>query len=148
METTKFSIQINAPKEKVWQTLWSDDTYRQWTVVFHEGSYAKTDWKEGSSVQFLTPEGDGMYSRISKLIPNTQMTFEHQGEVKGGVEQPQSSWAGAKESYYLSENNGVTELTVEMDTVEEFIQYFKDIFPKALQLIKSLSEAKSTANAG
>jgi uncharacterized protein YndB with AHSA1/START domain len=145
MTTTKFNIQINAPKEKVWQVLWSDASYPQWTAAFHEGSYAKGDWQEGSSIQFLAPEGDGMYSRIHKMIPNEQMTFEHLGEIKGGVEQPQSDWAGAKETYYLSENNGVTEVTVELDTVDEYLQYFKDTFPKALQLLKQLSEAKTTA---
>lgn len=146
MEKTSFSIQINAPKERVWQILWSDDSYRQWTSVFYEGSYAKSDWKEGSKIYFLSPGGDGMYSRIYKLIPNTQMTFEHLGEFKGGEEHPQSDWAGALESYYLSENNSTTELTVEMEATGEMMQYFKDIFPKALQLVKTLAEARETAN--
>ncbi len=145
MTTTKFNIQINAPKEKVWEVLWNDESYRQWTAAFHEGSYAKGDWQEGGKIQFLAPEGDGMYSRIHKLAPYTQMTFEHLGEIKGGEEQPQSSWAGAKETYYLTENNGITELTVEVDLVDEYLQYFKDTFPKALQLVKQLSEAKATA---
>lgn len=143
MEKMKFNVQINAPKEKVWQTLWNDDTYRQWTAAFHEGSYAKGEWKEGANIQFLTPEGDGMYSRIQKLIPNQQMTFVHQGEIKGGEEQPQSAWAGAEESYYLTENNGVTELAVETDTDDKYLEYFKDTFPKALQAVKELAEAKA-----
>jgi uncharacterized protein YndB with AHSA1/START domain len=146
MEKMKFSVQINAPKEKVWQTLWSDDSYRKWTAAFHEGSYAKGEWKEGNDIQFLIPEGDGMYSRIQKLVPNQQMTFEHLGEIKGGEKQPQSKWAGALESYYLTENNGITELTVETDLEDEYLQYFKDTFPKALQLVKELAEARKTAN--
>lgn len=139
MIKSKFSIQINAPKEKVWETLWNDETYRKWTAFFSEGSYAKSDWQEGSKIQFLTPDGSGMFSRIHKKIPNTQMTFQHLGEIKNGEEVP-SAWVGGFESYFLEEKNGVTELTVEADTTEEYQQFFTDTFPKALQVVKQLSE--------
>jgi hypothetical protein len=57
MEKLNFSINISAPKDKVWQTLWDDASYREWTSAFAEGSYAETDnWKEGSEVKFLDPK--------------------------------------------------------------------------------------------
>lgn len=63
MEKLHFSTNINAPREKVWDTLWNDNSYRKWTSAFMEGSYAETDnWKEGSKVLFLSPGGDGMGS--------------------------------------------------------------------------------------
>lgn len=34
-----FEIQIDAPPERVWDVLWSDITYRQWTTAFTEGSF-------------------------------------------------------------------------------------------------------------
>jgi len=66
----KFKITINATPEKVWKILWNDSTYRKWTTVFAEGSFAETDWQEGSKVLFLGPEGRGMVSRIKRNIPN------------------------------------------------------------------------------
>lgn len=48
MTTLEFKIEINAPKEKVWDILWNDATYKQWTSVFCEGNYVVSDWKEGS----------------------------------------------------------------------------------------------------
>ena len=45
MKKLQFSIEINAPKEKVWDTLWQDENYRKWTSVFMEGSFAESDWK-------------------------------------------------------------------------------------------------------
>ena len=139
MSTLKFITKINAPKEKVWNTLWNDSTYRQWTAAFMEGSYAESDWKEGSKILFLTPKGDGMFSIIEKKVPNKQMTFKHLGEIKNGVEEPKN-WEGAKESYHLEEKNGITELDVELDSVGEFEQYFNDTFPKALNRLKEISE--------
>jgi len=56
----EFSINIEAPKEKVWNTLWNDQTYREWTSAFAEGSRAETDWKKGSRVLFTDGKGSGM----------------------------------------------------------------------------------------
>ena len=139
MTTLKFSEKINASKEKVWETLWNDTTYRQWTAAFMEGSYAKSDWKEGSKILFLTPKGEGMFSIIEKKIPNQEMTFKHLGELKNGIEESKN-WEGAKESYHLKEKNGITELDVQLDSVGEFEQYFNDTFPKALNVLKQIAE--------
>jgi len=144
MKTLHFSIEIKAPREKVWKTLWEDATYRQWTAVFYESSHAVSDWEEGSKILFLSADGNGMHSMIDKKIPNKQMTFRHLGIVKDGVEQPDDEktgeWKDALESYFLTENNGVTELKAELNTVEAYEQYFKDTFPKALEKVKHLAE--------
>jgi len=139
MTTLKFTAKINAPKEKVWATLWNNNTYRQWTAAFMEGSYAESDWKEGSKILFLTPKGDGMFSMIEKKIPNERITFKHLGELKKGIEEPKD-WGEARESYYLQEKNGITELDVQMDAIPEFEQYFNDTFPKALNKLKEIAE--------
>ena len=139
MTTLNFSVEINAPKEKVWQILWDDQSYRQWTSVFMEGSHAKSDWQEGSKILFIAPSGDGMFSTIHKKVDNSQMVFKHLGEIKGGIETT-SNWGGAFESYFLTDKDGATELKVELNTTEDFQQYFKDTFPKALALVKQLAE--------
>ena len=104
-----------------------------------EGSYAKSDWKEGSKIEFLGPGGDGMFSVIYKKIDNVQITFKHLGEIKGDVENT-SNWADALESYFLTEKDGGTELSVELHSTEDFQQYFNDTFPKALDMVKQLAE--------
>lgn len=139
MKKLKFAIKINAPKEKVWEALWSEPSYKQWTAVFSQGSYAVSDWKEGSRIKFLNATGDGMYSVIEKKQINKQMTFKHLGEIINGKEK-ESEWAGALESYLLTEKEDGTELTAEMDTNEEYQSYFEGMFPKALEKIKHLSE--------
>ena len=61
MSTLKFNTNINAPKEKVWETLWNDTTYQQWTAAFTAGSYTESDWNEGSKIKFLSPNGNRMF---------------------------------------------------------------------------------------
>ncbi|NJM79532.1 MAG: hypothetical protein HC854_07840 [Flavobacterium sp.] len=75
MEVQKFEISIKATAEKVWQVLWNDLTYRQWTTPFFVGSYAKSDWKQGSRIYFLSPDGRGMFSRILILETNKTMVL-------------------------------------------------------------------------
>ncbi len=144
MKKANFTVKIHAPKEKVWKVLWDEDTYNKWTSVFSEGSHAVTDWKEGSEVLFLSGEGEGMYSTIARKIPNEVMSFQHLGVVKGNKKMPQDAetkqWAGAKENYYLKGTGDETELVVEMDITEQYEDYFKDTFPKALDVVKELSE--------
>ena len=146
MKKLQFSIDIKAPKEKIWKILWDDSTYRKWTNVFSEGSYAVSDWKEGSKVLFLSPNGSGMYSMIEKIKPNEFMSFKHLGEVKNGKQESLSEeakkWSGAMENYTLKENGDLIKLIVDIDITEEHEDYFKDAFPKGLDKVKELSESK------
>lgn len=145
----QFNISIRAPKETVWNTLWSDHTYRQWTAPFAEGSSAQTDWQKGSKVLFLDGKGSGMVSMIDENIPNRFMGIKHLGIVKDGVEDLESDevkqWAGSYENYTLEETNGQTQVHVEMggaDISAEFQDYFEKTWPMALQRLKELAEGQ------
>jgi uncharacterized protein YndB with AHSA1/START domain len=144
METLEFKIEIEAPKEKVWKVLWDDETYRQWTSAFCEGTYAVSDWNEGSKIHFLSPSGEGMNSIIESKIACEYMAFRHIGELKNFVEMPidaaTQEWSGAMETYRLTQNNGTTTLEVTMDCVEKYVDYFKKTFPKSMEAVKELSE--------
>lgn len=144
MEKINFTVNINAPKEKVWKTLWEDATYRKWVAVFSEGSKAVSDWKEGSKIHFVNENNDGMFSLIDKRVDNEIMHFKHLGMLKNGVELPEDemtkSWSGSMENYTLSENESGTQLALEMDIVPEYKDYFMEKFPLALKVVKELSE--------
>ena len=142
MEKKTFQTSINAPTEKVWKTLWSKKEYEAWTSIFAENSTVETDnWKEGSKVLFGDGKGNGMVSRVAANRPNEFMSFEHLGMIKDGKEElAGNEWAGATENYTLKQQNGKTELTVEMDITDEFREYFENTWPKALQKIKELAE--------
>jgi len=144
MKNLEFNISINASASKVWQVLWYDTTYRKWTNAFQEGSYAISDWKEGSKVHFLSPGGNGIFSLIAECIPDEKMVFTHLGVIKNFIEQPANdetkSWEGAKENYILKEESGNTLLQVSMNSTEAFADYLNNAFPKALKAVKELAE--------
>ena len=140
MKKLQFTIEINASKEKVWDALWNDQNYRNWTSVFHEGSHYKSDLHEGSEIFFLGPEKSGMYAKIEKLVPNEKMYFLHLGEYKDGEKQEGTFGEEAIEQYDLVEKGGKTELTVTMNVPEDYIPYFAETFPKALGKVKEMVE--------
>jgi uncharacterized protein YndB with AHSA1/START domain len=145
MHRLHFSIDIKAPKEKIWKVFLEDETYRLWTSPFAEGSHAVTDWKEGSKALFLSPDGNGLVSTIVKHVPNEFLSIKHLGGIKNGVEDTQSDevtkWAGGLENYTLKEADGTSELAIDIDVTDDTEKYFTETWPKALQKLKELSEA-------
>ena len=145
MQRLRFSTHINADPQTIWNALWDEANYRDWTTVFSEDSTVKTDgWKEGTMVHFHDGKGSGMYSRITRHVPHQAMEFEHLGMLKDGVELPQDDetkkWAGSKETYHLSSDGGRSELVVEVDVAEGHQEFFDQAFPKALDRVKMIAE--------
>jgi len=144
MEKLEFKTTINASREKVWDILWGKKSYEEWVSVFAAGSTAETDWKKGSKALFTDGKGSGMVSTIADNKPNEFMSIKHLGVLKDGVEDTESAevkqWAGGMENYTLISAGGKTELTVTLDSPDEFKDYFSATFPKALDIVRELSE--------
>lgn len=150
MQKLQHSININAPVKKVWDTMLNSDSYKDWTSVFNPGgSYFKGSWEKGSKILFIGPDPDtgiegGMVSRIAENIPYKFVSIEHLGILKDGIEDTTSleaqKWAPAYENYSFQEKNGVTEVRVEVDMLEDFVNLFNDMWPKALKRLKELAE--------
>ncbi len=150
MQKIHFSIQINVPKEKVWEIMLADATYREWTEPFHPGSYYKGYWSEGSKILFLGPDENGkneggMVSRIKENRKYEFISIEHLGFVVDGVEDTTSEevkkWTPSFENYTFTEKNGGTEVSVDMEVAsEEFKEMFEGMWPKALLKLKEIAE--------
>ncbi len=147
MEKLSFQILLNAPRQKVWDSLWEDESYRKWTSAFMEGSRAESDWKKGSKIRFLDGKGSGMVSVIEEMVQPSFMSFRHEGEIKNGVENTENAktqgWAGSHENYTLTDVEGKTQLTVEMDgwsMPADMMEYFRNTWPRALAILKEMVE--------
>lgn len=149
MEKFTTSIFINAPREKVWRTMLSKETYEEWTKPFNPTSRFEGDWSEGSKILFLGTDENGkdeggMVSRIARNVPYEHLSIEHLGIIENGVEDTTSekarSWVPAFENYTLVEKDGGTELIIDQDLDEEHTEMFGKMWPKALQKLKELAE--------
>lgn len=148
MEKLHFSIVINAPRQKVWNIMLGNESYREWTDVFMPGSHFVGNWETGSKMLFLGPGKNGtmsgMVSRIQESRPYEYISIEHIGIVQEGKEDTSSAsvkeWAGAHENYTFKEKSAATELLVEMDSVDEYKEMFQSTWPRALQKLKAMAE--------
>lgn len=151
MKKVKFNVTINAPGNKVYDVmlgLSQKSTYEEWTAIFNPTSSYEGNWDKGSKMLFIgineKGEKGGMVSEVFDNIPNRFVSIRHYGFLKAGVEITEGpeveQWANSFENYYLKENNGATEVTIELDTTEDFLDYMNQTYPKALDKLKIMCE--------
>jgi hypothetical protein len=150
MKELQFVIEINASKEIVWATLWEDVSFRLWANIIDEGTYIKGVMKEGNEIEFISSiNGYGVTSLIEKLNPNEFILLRHSADTKeSGQLERKKEWTGGKESYFLTEKDGVATLVVKMDIPKELEEIFSIRFPRALKRVKTLAEKMQNADTG
>jgi hypothetical protein len=148
MQNLHYSIDVNAPKEKVWDKMLGKDTFPEWTNEFAEGSHYVGNWNKESRMRFLAPDDSGgmsgMISIVEENKPYEYVSLEHIGIVRNGKvdisSKESEDWAGAHENYTFKEENGTTKVLVDVDTNDEFKDTFQKTWPKALKKLKKIAE--------
>ena len=151
MKKLQFSIKVNAPVSKVYEAmlgLESKSTYEQWTSQFNPTSTYEGSWNKGSKILFVGTdekgEKGGMVSEVVENIPDRYVSVRHYGLVKDDKEITEGpeveKWAGGFENYTFKDNNGTTEITVDLDATDDFVDYMNQTFPKALEKLKEICE--------
>ena len=152
MEKLQYTIKINAPVQKVYDLMLgisNKTTYEQWTSMFNPTSTYEGNWDKGSKMLFVgineKGEKGGMVSEISENIKNDYISIRHYGLVQANVEitsGPQvEKWANGFENYTFQENNGNTDITIELvGFTEDLKDYMNESWPKALDKLKELCE--------
>lgn len=146
----QFAATINAPVPTVWRFMIGSESYKRWASAFAEGCYFDGSWEQGAKIKFLSPpSGDGMVSEIAQNRMHEFISIRHLGFISNGVEDTTSesvrAWAPAYENYtFISVPEG-TKLVIELAVSSEWEQYMNEAWPKALALLKQLSEAESAA---
>lgn len=151
MKKIQFKINIKAPAVKVYDIMLgiSDkSTYEKWTALFNPTSTYDGSWNKGSKMLFIgiddLGEKGGMVSEIVENLPNRFVSIRHYGLVKSNVEITEGpeveKWANGFENYTFEENNGITSVTVDLDTIDDFLDYMNNTYPIALDKLKEISE--------
>lgn len=146
----KFEIEINAPVEKVWDTMLEDATYRQWTEAFNpHGSWYEGSMEKGAKINFLGPGEDGkiggMHSEIAENRKYEYLSIRHLGFVLGGqivTDTPEIlAWAPAYENYTFVKENGMIKVLIDVESTPEWEGMMTGSWPKALLRLKEMCEA-------
>lgn len=151
MTKIQFTTQVNASAQKVYETmlgLKDKSSYEYWTAAFNPTSTYEGSWEKGSKIYFVGVDANGkkggMISEIEENRPADFVSIRHYGFLDGDKEitsgEQVEQWAGGHENYTYVENNGITTVTVELDTVEDYKDYFNQRYPLALGKLKEIAE--------
>lgn len=151
MKKIQFKIDIKAPVNQVYRAMLGlehKSTYEAWTAEFNPTSTYEGSWEKGSKIYFIGTdekgEKGGMIAEIAEHIPNQFVSIRHYGILKGDTEittgEEVEKWAGGEENYAFEEHNPITTVTVEVDVVDEYMDYFLTTYPRALKKLKEIIE--------
>lgn len=151
MQKLQFKIAINTSVQKVYETmlgLKDKATYEYWTATFNPTSTYEGSWDKGSKILFVGMDENGkkggMVSEIADHQPAQFISIRHYGFLDGDTEitsgELVEKWAGGHENYSFEEHDGMTTVTVEMDVIDDYLEYFNNTYPKALGKLKEISE--------
>lgn len=152
MKKIQYTMDIKASAEKVYKTMLGLDnieTYNQWTAEFNPTSTYEGSWVKGTKIYFVGTDENGkkggMVSEIAENIPFEFVSIRHYGILDGEneiTEGPEiEKWAGSLENYSFHEHNGITTVIAEIELAEEYLNYFDETWPRALNKLKELSES-------
>jgi hypothetical protein len=151
MKKLQFKVSILAPANRVYDVMLgisNKSTYEQWTALFNPTSTFEGSWEKETKILFLGVDEQGvqggMISKIVDNIPNRFVSIQHYGLIKDGKEITEGpeveKWANGFENYTFEENDGTTNVTVDLDTTEEFVEYMNQSYPNALNKLKEICE--------
>lgn len=139
MKFLEFEIQINATPEKVWETLFTQDSYKKWASAMNEGTYFEGNWEVGSIMKFLDPQNNGMYNLVTENIRFKVLGMKHLGWILKGELCPQN-WEDSTLNYNLEPSENGTLLKGTVNSLDEFVEFFNSKYPQNFEHIKRLAE--------
>lgn len=139
MKFLEFEKQINATPEKVWETLFTQDSYKKWASAMNEGTYFEGNWEVGSIMKFLDPQNNGMYNLVTENIRFKVLGMKHLGWILKGELSPQN-WEDSTLNYILEPSENGTLLKGTVNSLDEFVEFFNSKYPQNFENIKRLAE--------
>jgi uncharacterized protein YndB with AHSA1/START domain len=108
MPTNISTLCINAPVEKVWDTVTMPALVKLWQY----GSDLQTSWEPGSEIRFSTAWGDKIFEQWGKVL-----AYQPNSLVKYSLFAPRPDLEDRPENYFimsyvLTEENGQTKLEI------------------------------------
>lgn len=145
MKKLTFSISINAPKKKVWDTMLHPVTYREWANAAWPGSYYEGEWKQGENIKFISPGNGGTLVNVTEQRLFEYSFGKHIAILYPDLTEDRTSdmakgWIGSTEAYTFTENNGSTTLDIEIHTYPAWESMLESGWPVALEKLKEICE--------
>jgi hypothetical protein len=113
MKKLVYKTTINAPVIKVWDTMLQPETYKEWSGAAWPDSYYEGEWKAGTNIRFIGPDGSGTLASLLEVRKPEFISARHVAILlPGGIEDRNSEaakgWVGIMENYTFKEKKVAT----------------------------------------
>ncbi|RYD58582.1 MAG: SRPBCC domain-containing protein [Sphingobacteriales bacterium] len=131
---------VDASKEEVWDMLTNDAKVKRWANAFYEGTYAESDWKEGSGMVWRTADGN-IAAKGKILNMNKPVLLEVMFEDDGvGSDDPLHIYI---ERYKVTEKDSGVVLQIEAGPLrKKHIEGMEPMWDNAIVLMKQVAEGE------
>jgi uncharacterized protein YndB with AHSA1/START domain len=139
VDNLRAQITINASAAAVWQIILSPNN--SWAQAFGEGTIAKTNWLEGSSISWEDAEGGiGARGIIKSSVENRRLELAYFDEVE---EAPGETLGDYREIFTIqTEGENKLVVTAESGPLQKlYVVKHGDMWNKALEMIKVKAES-------
>lgn len=145
MKKLEYKININASPKKVWEIMLAPKTYREWVNVSWPNSDYKGKLGKDEKIRFVGDGQGGTLATIDEFKPYDTILARHIAILRDDGSEDYNSpeakgWIGTLERYTFTESNGMTTLTVVIETNPDWEKMFDDGWPNALRALKELCE--------
>lgn len=133
------SIEINAAPARTWAVLTGTETLRQWAAAFGEGTWAETNWAQGSEV--VWKDNDGNMGAKGIILLNEPASLLKTGYYDDINSVPPTPLGEYTEIFALAEKAGGTILSTDAGPLSlKHIKVHQPMWEEALQRIKKIAE--------
>ena len=148
MKTLTYSIQINKPRELVFNKMIDLSVYPDWAKAWGEGMTFDGRYVAGEHIVFHDNSGQGTKVIVEAITPNESIKMKHVAMVEAGgkevteLDETMQKWIGSREDYFFkadSEDRTTVEIVM---VVDEAFEDMMGAWPEALQLFKEVCEAE------
>ncbi len=147
MAILPYSIEIAAPRERVWACFTDPGLYNQWANAFSSESQFVGSWEPGSTMLFWDPNMGGTKAVLDVVDAPSKIVARHIGLVdKEQNDDPDNEmadkWVGSVETYDFEVTDKGTLFTVTTETDAFFKAMFDDMWTRGLESLKTLAESE------
>ena len=152
MKKLTFKIEINSIAELVFNTMIDPVHLLEWMSVFSIDSSFEGKWEKGESVIFkcFNDKGElcGLVCRIEEFIPKELIHLQPYGMLENDIIYDEGEKVlglnSTYERYIFNQKKDMTELIIEASAMDDYVQFFNETWPIALQKIKAMCENTSS----
>lgn len=138
MTNLQYKIILNNNVEYLFDKLFDEAFYNDWSKAFDAGSKIVGTVAQGEEILFADSDNNGMLATVSEYQVNKLIEFRFISEIMGGVHKKYEDDSYFERYKFTNLQDEMVMLDIELNIDDEYVELFEDLWAKAIVLIHDL----------